>query len=182
MNITIEKLESMGACSEGIEWVKGQKSLDLVGLIETAIANPSYKAEDGEEYDTLDFCNWGIAHLMTKKLAVLYACFAARQVLKIYEDKYPGDLRPRQAIEAAERYAEDPSEENRQAAAGAAAEAPWAAGAEAAARAAAWAAAGRWAAEALMAARAAARAAADKNRMTAQILRYGVKLLMGAKQ
>jgi hypothetical protein len=36
------------------------------------------------------------------RLAVLLAAFCARQVLHIFEDRYPGDDRPRKAIEAAE--------------------------------------------------------------------------------
>jgi hypothetical protein len=52
-----------------------------------------------------------------KELSVRLAMFCARKVLHIYEQKHPGDDRPRRAIEAAERYADDPSEENRLAAA-----------------------------------------------------------------
>jgi len=41
-----------------------------------------------------------------EKTARLFACDVARRVLPIYEKRYPGDNRPRKAIEAAEKYAE----------------------------------------------------------------------------
>jgi hypothetical protein len=39
------------------------------------------------------------------KTARLFACYCARDVLPIFEKKYPDDSRPRTAIETAERYA-----------------------------------------------------------------------------
>src|SRR3990167_9839814 len=51
-----------------------------------------------------------------KKDSVLFSIFAARQVLKIYEDKYPNDDRPRKAIEAAEKYSKSPTKKNAEAA------------------------------------------------------------------
>lgn len=88
-----------------------------------------------------------------------FAFWCAEQVLPIYEEEYPGDNRPRRAIETARRYAEGLATEGELAAACAAAwdaarDAAWAAGA--AARAAARAAASAAGA----AARAAARAGA----------------------
>ena len=83
----------------------------------------------------------------TQADSVSLAIYAARLVLDVYESAYPGDDRPRIAIEAAERWLADPSVKNQDAveAAGAAAEAAWAAAraaraAAGAARAAAWAA------------------------------------------
>jgi hypothetical protein len=106
----------------------------------------------------------------TKEDSVSLAIYAPELVIDIFEKRYPDDKRPRVAIEAAKAWLDDPTEENRQAAAGAAAGAAGAAaGAAGAARAAAeaagaaWAAAGAaWAAAdvAEAAAEAAARAAA----------------------
>ena len=73
----------------------------------------------------------------TKADSVSLAIYAARLVLDVYESAYPGDDRPRIAIEAAERWLAHPSVEN-QAAARAARDAAEAAGD--AARGAAWAA------------------------------------------
>ncbi len=44
---------------------------------------------------------WVAFRLMAKAAAVQAAADIAESVLHIYEDKYPGDLRPRKAIEAA---------------------------------------------------------------------------------
>ena len=49
-----------------------------------------------------------------KKLSVQLAVFCARDVLPIFEAKYPSDDRPRLSIEAAEAWIESPTEENRQ--------------------------------------------------------------------
>ena len=45
---------------------------------------------------------------MNKTQKVQYAIFAAEQVIDIYEKKYPDDLRPRKAIEAAKSYLDNP--------------------------------------------------------------------------
>ena len=90
--------------------------------------------------------------LAFKRWNVKIAVRKARSVLHLFEDEYPDDNRPRLAIEAAERWLAEPTEENAQLAdeaAEAAEEATWAAvwaaaaaawTAEAAAKAAAWAA------------------------------------------
>ena len=93
----------------------------------------------------------------TKKDSVAFAIYSASLVLKIYEDKYPNDDRPRKAIEAAQTWLKNPTEKNRVAAwaAGDAAGAAWAAAGDAAwaARAAAGDVAGAaWAARAALAA------------------------------
>ena len=49
----------------------------------------------------------------TKADSVALAAYAAELVLSNYEAVYPNDLRPRKAIEAAQTYIADPSEENR---------------------------------------------------------------------
>ena len=47
-----------------------------------------------------------------KEDSVALAIFAARLCLKNFEDVYPEDNRPRKAIEAAEKYQNEPTEEN----------------------------------------------------------------------
>lgn len=44
----------------------------------------------------------------------LYAVECAKSVLSIFEARFPADKRPREAIQAAQRFALDPSDENRQ--------------------------------------------------------------------
>ncbi len=96
---------------------------------------------------------------MTKKQNVEIAIFAAKEVLGLFEEKYPDDDRPRKAIEAAENWLKNPTSENAApayAAADAAADAAAAAAAYAAADAYA-----AYAADAAADAAAAAYAAAD---------------------
>ncbi len=76
------------------------------------------------------------------KLARLFACDCAERVLSLFENKYPDDKRPRQAIEIARRYAMGQASDKARAAARVAWAAAWAAGD--AAWAAAWAAEQKW--------------------------------------
>ena len=181
MKITIEQMEKLGACAEGIEWLKNQKDCELSALVKESIK---------QGIETMRFANWGLVRVMTDKQKRQYAIFAASSVLPIFEKRFPEDKRPRAAVEAAEAYLIDPSEDNREKAEAAAAAARAAEAAEAAA-AAARAAEAAWAAEAAEAAAEAAWAAAwaaaeaaevaAEVRTLAKILRYGVKLVYGAK-
>jgi hypothetical protein len=99
---------------------------------------------------------------LTQIIAVQWAAECAKRVLRHYEDRYPEDKRPREAIQAALKWAKDPTEANRNAAATAAADAAAAYAAAAAAYAAAYAAATATA-YAAYAAYAAANAAAAAN-------------------
>jgi len=96
--------------------------------------------------------NWLICRIMNKKQAVQYAIFAAEQVIDIYEGKYPNDKRPRNAIEAAKAYLKNPSKKTKAYAADAAGYA-------------AADAAGAYA------------AGAERRKMKAKILKYGIRLL-----
>jgi len=92
--IDLKWLESKGACPEAVAWFKtydGPKEIEPL-------------AEEMIRLGHLEWLNWGLVRLMTKKQAVEYAIYAAEQVLSIYEDKYPKDDRPRKAIEAAKGY------------------------------------------------------------------------------
>jgi hypothetical protein len=93
---------------------------------------------------------------LTQIIAVQWAAECARRVLKHYEDHYPEDKRPREAIQAALKWAKDPTEANRNAAAAAAYAAAYAA-----ATATAYAAYAAYAADAAYAAAANAAYAAD---------------------
>jgi hypothetical protein len=117
-----------------------------------------------------------------KKDSVAIAIFAAELCLKNFEEVYPNDKRPREAIEAAKKWLENPTIENKSAAwsAARAAWAVWSAerAAESAARA-AWSAA--WSAEsaaesAAWAAWSAARAAAEKSTLKKIYKRFDEQL------
>ena len=170
MEIKREELVKLNACSDGLAWYDAQPSHDLAVLIKAAIS---------EGREAMDYANWGIVRLMTRGQKVEYAVYAAKQVLRIYETKYPGDDRPRKAIEAAEKYFSGPSSSAAYAYADAAYAYADAADAAAYAADAAYAAAyAADAAYAAYAADAAARAArAVGNRLLAKILRRGVLIL-----
>jgi len=136
-----DELVDMKACPEAVEWV-GDKTIE-------------------EAWTTCERADWMLWYASSKAphaLVVRAACACARMALRFVPD---GEDRPRLAIEAAERWANNPTEENR-AAAGAAGAAGGAAWAAADAASAAWAAAGAaGAAWAAADAAGAARAAAD---------------------
>jgi hypothetical protein len=171
-------LKRFDACSESVQWYEARKTTDPEKLFKLAMRAKRYSD-----------VNWMLTRLMTKRQRVMYAIYAAEQVLHIYEKHQPNDDRPRKAIEAARAYLKRPRKETK-AAAGAAGDAAWAAAgaAGAAAGAAAWAAAdaawaAAWAAaDAARAAGAAAGAAAEAAAGAAgaaytKILKYGYSLL-----
>ena len=190
MKITKEWLVENGACSGGRKWFSAQKTTDGVKVIKKLMKE-----------DRLDWANWTIIHLMNREQKIQYAVFAAEQVLGLYEKQYPGDDRPRKAIEAARKCIADKSADAADAAADAAdaaadaadaaaaayvADAAYAAyAARAAARAAdavadaADAAAAAYVADAADAAADAVADAAAGAAMKAKILKYGIGLLEG---
>ena len=167
MKVTKKWLEENSACREGIDWVLSTGESKPVKLIDIAI-------ESGDE-EKLKFAEWGVAKLLKRELFIRYAIYAAEQVIRIYEDKYSEDKRPRKAIEAAKRYISEPTEENKNAAARAADSADAAARAARAARVAD---AADSAADAAYAAYAAA--AAARKEMRIKILTYGKGLIQEA--
>jgi len=74
-----------------------------------------------EEMRIVKAWNW------TKNDSVSLSIFAAELVLKNFESIFPADDRPRKAIEAAKKYLENPTEDNRSAARSAAESAAWSA-------------------------------------------------------
>jgi len=189
MKLTVKFLQQKSACSSGMDWYEKNGNPDTVEVCITALC------ADPNPTETLSYANWLLSKTLDDDNCRWYAIYAARQVSKIYTRKYPDDMRPQTAIEAAEKYLKTHSADDRavawaaRAAAWAAARAAaWAAGAaaEAAAEAAAWAAgAAAWAAgsaawaAAGTAAGAAARAAgsAEGEKILRIIISYGVVLL-----
>ena len=150
MRISKAWLEKQDACSDGIDWWEECGETDGIGVVKLLMLEKKY-----------DWANWLIVRVMDDdkkngyKMYVAYGVFAAEQVIHLFEEKYPNDKRPRQAIEVAKACIEKPSKENKELA-----NAAWAA---------------VWAARA--AARAAAGAAGDA--MQLKILNHGIKLLEG---
>jgi hypothetical protein len=125
VKITNKWLKEKHACREGSDWFNAQKETNAVKLVKKLMIEKHF-----------DWANWLIVRIMERKQYLAYAIFAAREVLRIFEEKYPNDNRPRKAIEAAEKCLADDSSAARAAAwaaardAGAAAWAAWAAGEE----------------------------------------------------
>ena len=94
--LTLEWLELKNACSEGIDWFLKQEESNVEKILEKL-----------EEENITQYQNWLITNLLNKKNNVRYAVFAVKQVLSIFEDKYPDDKRLRKAIQVAEKYIED---------------------------------------------------------------------------
>ena len=99
--ITVEWLQSKGACKEALEaWHQETDHNTFATLNRLLVKN-------------LEWGNWLICRIMNKNQSVQYAIFAAEQVLDIYEGKYPNDKRPRNAIEAAKAYLQNPSKKTK---------------------------------------------------------------------
>ena len=119
-----EHLESLGACQEAREWAGARTA-----------------TETWEQCERADWLLWWAAktEANTHQQVVLAACACARRALRFVSE---GEDRPRLAIEAAERWAAEPTKDNQRAAAAAEAaaaeaEAAWAEAARAEAEAAA---------------------------------------------
>ena len=173
-------LTDLSACEEAIDWfVENCKdNCSTEEAVDTLIKSKHKQA--------FEWSNWLMVRLLNDANKIKYAVFAARKVLPTYEGRYPDDLRPRLAIEAAEKFISDPSEINKDACAaaarvaGAAAHAAYAADADyaAAADAADAADAARAAARAAYAADAAYAACAAANAdINKKIIQYGFKLI-----
>jgi hypothetical protein len=163
MKITREFLKEKHACEDGFDWwVENCEGLSNTEQIEKLAKHRN------------DWANWLLTRVLPYKQRVMYAVFAAEQVIDIFEKKHPNNKAPRLAIEAAKKCIDDPSEKNKKAAAA------YADAADAAAYAAyaAYAAADAAAAYAAAAYAAAAYAAAyEKKEMQYKILNYGISLL-----
>jgi len=112
--ITDEWIKDKAPCQEALDWWD-KKELNPIKILKLLIKAKKYV-----------WANWFIVRVMEYKDYVSYAVFAAEQVIDIYEKKYLEDKRPRQAIEAAKKCINNPSKENKKAAAYAAGAAAYA--------------------------------------------------------
>jgi len=118
---TIEALLDKGPCSEGLKFLKSSRSLPKLW----------------RTCERADWMIWALQQLelLDERTARIFAVACAEHTLHFFEDKYPEDKRPRQAVEFARTLIDNP-----QAAESAAESAAWSA-AESAAESAAWSAA-----------------------------------------
>ena len=100
-------LTDLSACKEAIDW-----------FVENCKDNCSTEEAINILYEnnhpkSFEWSNWLMVRLLNDANKIKYAVFAAREVLPIFEKRYPKDLRPRLALEAAEKFISDPSEINK---------------------------------------------------------------------
>jgi hypothetical protein len=187
--ITAKRLIDSGCCSSGVNTYfkdMNRKAWNIKKLFEFALSNGHYSD-----------IRYGLSRSMTKEQNIEWSIYCAESVLSIFEDKYPSDKRPRNAINAAKKYLSHPTNENKTAAAYAAASAAasaYAAASDAAASDAAYAAyaaasdaaasayaaayAAAYASDAAYAAYAAYAAASDAADLKEKLLRKGLKILL----
>lgn len=102
MKLTEKMLINLGACSGGMAWYRDRGADSVEETIERLIADKQYS-----------YAIWLLPRMTTHRGRILMACYAARQALPQWEARYPDDNRPRLAIEAAERCADNDTEDNR---------------------------------------------------------------------
>lgn len=107
--VTLRFLENQNACLEAIEWLKTQKDKSYNSLLKALI----------KDKKPLDWGIWYLSRKLNKLDKIRMAIFDAKQVLDIFEEKYPEDKRPRKAIAALKKYLRNPNRENKNAAAAA---------------------------------------------------------------
>ena len=125
MKVTKQFLTTHGACSPGIAFVTEH---NLIGTDEI------HFIRELVTHEKLEWAVWLLVRRLDRVGTIKFAVFCARDVLPLFEAKYPNEHRLRKAIEAAEFCITANTKANRSAAARAAAYAAYAA-ADAAARA-----------------------------------------------
>ena len=92
--LTVEQLKALNPCDEGFEWYSQNIKTENVEEILTILSNHRW-----------DWCRWLFVRLLDIKSNRILAIYCAELVLPIFEEKYPTDKRPREAVEAARLYA-----------------------------------------------------------------------------
>ena len=105
MNITVNQLNELGACQDGVAWFKTQNNHEAKHVL-----------RECTKTDNSSYANWYVTKLFTKPQAVEYSIYCAELCIAEYEKDYPNDPRPREAIEAAKAWLENPNKENKVAA------------------------------------------------------------------
>ena len=104
MKLTKAMLVEWRACSEGVEWYG-----DADTTVQATLARLSAEKKT-------DWAVWLIQRTLTHQELVEWVCWCAEQCLPNFEKAFPEDNRPRAAIAAARKWANDPTDENKSAA------------------------------------------------------------------
>ena len=102
--LNLVKFKELIPCKEGYEYVLKLKTTDLRSIFNSL------------NIYNLDWSNWLIARLLSRKDKIRYAIFAAEQVIETFEKIFPEDKRPREAINAALKVLKNNTAKNRSAA------------------------------------------------------------------
>jgi hypothetical protein len=108
--VTMNFLKTHDACKEAVRWVKTQKKRDYNSLLKALI----------EENGDLSWGIWYLQRKLSNTEKIRLAIYSANSVLHIYEEQYPEDKRPREAIKAVRKYLKESPLKNKKAAAHAA--------------------------------------------------------------
>lgn len=108
MQITISFVENIGEiynqkpCNDGYKWFVENfpNGAEHEDVFQKAI-------DDGK----ISYCTWALSKSMPKKQNVEWAIWCAKQVLPIFENKFPDDNRPRKAIKSAKEFLKNPCDE-----------------------------------------------------------------------
>jgi len=102
----LPEIETLSICESGYHACKASNLLEWVNaqLFEVELAGEIVEAENKVVAQNMRILRK--VETWNDKTARLFACWCARDVLPLFEDKYPDDKRPRVAIETAEQYAE----------------------------------------------------------------------------
>jgi hypothetical protein len=103
--MTKEELKKFSPCEAGYKfWLENCEGKTDVEQIKILFAH------------RFDWANWLIVRMFDREQKIQYAIFAAEQILDIYEERYPGNKKPKEAIEAAKAVLNSDTPETRSAA------------------------------------------------------------------
>jgi len=104
LTLTFAEARKHGACLD-----RYKKFAEFKGGVTKWGANKPFPLLEVLDNNGLDDALWALRccqpEVERDRLARLFACDCAEKVLPIYEKQYPKDIRPRQAIEVARKFA-----------------------------------------------------------------------------
>jgi len=86
-------VEEKKPCEAGLAFLNTQTDKSAVSVINALVVAKHY-----------DWADWALTNSFTKRQNVMFATYAAEQVIDIFEKEYPEEERPRASIETAKRW------------------------------------------------------------------------------
>jgi len=105
MNITKEKLTELHACKNSITWFEQNPGI-------TTVEQGIKLLWETDHPEKFNWSNWILSRVLTHRNQVKYGVHAAELVLPIWENEFPEDKRPSEAINSVKAWINDPSKEN----------------------------------------------------------------------